>query len=770
MKIAFIDHSFHMKTLSSNFFVEILKNKGINVECLWDDSWRGGKPVVLDDIVDKYDAFIFWQQSAFSSKPLYKYNSNITFIPMLDNFGSDKELQHSRNFWKDYAGTKTLCFSKALDNACLSHGLASKHVMYYPDPKDYVVNNCFDDIRGFFWERTPDQISWDVIKNYIIKEDFKSIHIHAACDPGSKGKVISKKDILDYNITTSKWFESRKEYNELLRQYQVYFAPRKSEGIGLSYLEAMAMGKCIVAPNYGTMNDYILNGINGVLYELNVKEKIDFSQSRVTEICKMARESVEIGFKNWKSKEDEIIDFIVSKPKDIYKGYYGVHINFENLNKELSGNNNDGVGVSNLQDDILLKVKKRIHASKLKPLIYPIVKKLRKIKNSNLEGSESNKAKEIKEVLLKEPRLETSTVCSKRLRADDSEGEILKEGGLRLKGIYKNSKEGKPLVTIITVVYNCVEKIERAIQSVINQTYDNIEYIIVDGGSTDGTLEKISKYEDKIDYYLSQSDKGIYDAMNKGLSLSVGDYIGIVNADDKFYDNSIEICVNKILEEDADYCAGEDYCVDENGNFIGIFKVAFLDERSLVAQHPCNHGSMLIGKHVYDKVGGYDLKYKIGADYKLQLHIVTDKNFRGCAIYSPVHYFEMAGVSSQQRSKALEDVQNIILEFLPNVEKRCIYSLVYFMHENHWNENICSDLENLIESQVFNEKQVKFLLHKMREKGYMGKCMETVSESFNEKIDYKRYIESLSLKKIIKYLAPYGVVNMYKNYKYKDKS
>lgn len=93
------------------------------------------------------------------------------------------------------------------------------------------------------------------------------------------------------------------------------------------------------------------------------------------------------------------------------------------------------------------------------------------------------------------------------------------QGGLRTKGYFKKSFEDKPLISIITVVYNGGKYLEETIQSVINQTYDNVEYIIIDGGSTDGTLDIIKKYEDRIDYWVSEKDKGIYDAMNKGWSL-----------------------------------------------------------------------------------------------------------------------------------------------------------------------------------------------------------------------------------------------------------
>ena len=96
------------------------------------------------------------------------------------------------------------------------------------------------------------------------------------------------------------------------------------------------------------------------------------------------------------------------------------------------------------------------------------------------------------------------------------------------------------LISIITVCLNAVETIETTIRSVLQQTYKNVEYIVIDGGSTDGTLQIIEKYRNDISILISEKDEGIYDAMNKGIELARGDYIGIINADDWYEKDAVE--------------------------------------------------------------------------------------------------------------------------------------------------------------------------------------------------------------------------------------
>ena len=118
------------------------------------------------------------------------------------------------------------------------------------------------------------------------------------------------------------------------------------------------------------------------------------------------------------------------------------------------------------------------------------------------------------------------------------------------------SSLSKNKITIITVVKNNKQSIERCIKSVIKQKYKNIEYIVVDGNSSDGTKQIINKYKSKIDFYVSENDLGIWDAMNKGISLSTGDIIGFLNSDDFYYENALEIVSDYFEKKEIDFLFG----------------------------------------------------------------------------------------------------------------------------------------------------------------------------------------------------------------------
>jgi len=208
------------------------------------------------------------------------------------------------------------------------------------------------------------------------------------------------------------------------------------------------------------------------------------------------------------------------------------------------------------------------------------------------------------------------------------------EGGLRTKGYFKKSFDDKPLISIVTVVYNGEEFLEETIFSVINQSYDNVEYIIVDGGSTDGTIDIIKKYEDKIDYWVSEIDKGIYDAMNKGIDLVSGKWINFMNAGDRL----IFLDVNSLKKNNttnSSYYYNEEKLIIKRDPFTKMY---------LTHNTPC-HQSIFYKK---SEIIPFDLRYPIIADFEQMTKICT-RNLK--PVFSEhLVFFAKAGLSYENNN------------------------------------------------------------------------------------------------------------------------
>ncbi len=173
-------------------------------------------------------------------------------------------------------------------------------------------------------------------------------------------------------------------------------------------------------------------------------------------------------------------------------------------------------------------------------------------------------------------------------------------------------------ISIITVCYNSASTIEKTILSVGEQTYKNIEYIIVDGNSKDDTVSIVEKHKNNISKWISEPDKGLYDAMNKGIELATGDLIGILNSDDVF--NSTKI-VEEIADfhkiNDIDASVGNIIQHKENGKIVRLYSSKYWSPIKLKIGFMPPHPSIFIKRELFNKFGNYDLNFKIGADYEL---------------------------------------------------------------------------------------------------------------------------------------------------------
>lgn len=179
-------------------------------------------------------------------------------------------------------------------------------------------------------------------------------------------------------------------------------------------------------------------------------------------------------------------------------------------------------------------------------------------------------------------------------------------------------ENNKPLISIITVVYNGEKYLEETIQSVMNQTYDNVEYIIIDGGSSDGTLDIIKKYEDKIDYWVSERDGGISDAFNKGVKVSKGDYVNFQGDGDGFYaPNTLEKVFESIDQKEDIFISAKIQRIDENGEEIYISKhIEKFNKKSLLFRMSLPHQGLFTHKSYFEKYGLFDVNNTFCMDYE----------------------------------------------------------------------------------------------------------------------------------------------------------
>lgn len=170
-----------------------------------------------------------------------------------------------------------------------------------------------------------------------------------------------------------------------------------------------------------------------------------------------------------------------------------------------------------------------------------------------------------------------------------------------------------PTLSVITIVYNNVKDIERTLLSVINQKYDAIEYIVIDGGSTDGTVDIIKKHEEKISKWVSESDKGIYNAMNKGLKMATGDYVLFMNSGDEIYDlNTVSNIFSH--EPNADIYYGETEMFNDDWESLGTRRHKVPEKftwRSFKYGMSISHQAIYIRREITEP---YDEHYKLSAD------------------------------------------------------------------------------------------------------------------------------------------------------------
>jgi glycosyltransferase len=219
-------------------------------------------------------------------------------------------------------------------------------------------------------------------------------------------------------------------------------------------------------------------------------------------------------------------------------------------------------------------------------------------------------------------------------------------------------------VSIITATFNSAPYLENCIQSVINQTYKEIEYIIIDNCSTDATLDIAKSYEDEINRIISEPDKGIFDALNKGIQIASGDLIGFLHADDFYPDKGIiEEVVSKVKEEQVDSLYGNlQYVAKKNTDkVVRRWKAGSFQPKRLLNGWMPPHPTFFVKRSCYQQFGLFNTDYKIAADYELMLRFLGKHKISTCYLDKVLVKMRTGGTSNKSLKniirKSTEDLK-----------------------------------------------------------------------------------------------------------------
>jgi glycosyltransferase len=252
--------------------------------------------------------------------------------------------------------------------------------------------------------------------------------------------------------------------------------------------------------------------------------------------------------------------------------------------------------------------------------------------------------------------------------------ELVAEGWfLSLSKVTKLPHYQKMKISIITATYNSEKTIKSCLQSVKSQDYENIEHIIIDGKSTDNTLSFLSKYAESNPNvtYITEPDKGIYDALNKGLQLATGDVLGFLHSDDEFYDQSTITKIAAAFDQnnpDGVYGNLNYISSTDDTRVIRFWKSKPFQHKMLTEGWMPPHPTLFLKSKVYHKHGPFDLSYKISADYDFILRIFKDDALRFTYIAETITNMRMGGASSNFKNlkeKMIEDLNALKKNALP---------------------------------------------------------------------------------------------------------
>jgi hypothetical protein len=581
MRILYIDHSFHKKTLSTNFFVEILRKFG-EVDIAWDDGWD----VAWDDgsaaseYVAKtagYDAVVVFQLPHVISSLAKSKALNLIYVPMFD-----AAYDLPKKFWRGLRAVKVLCFSAAMYQIARRHELESLYLRYFPAFEgDVALTDSASRPGIFLWQRRPFP-SWETLASSIPANTFGKVHIHAALDPGfDEVKFPQKIELNLFSFSSSDWFKDKRELYEKMNGFEYYFAPRDREGIGFSFIDAMSRGMAVIGLDLPTLNEYVVHGENGYLLSAEEVRRFGLPESSLA-VREKSLHYMKKGAAIFARRQEYLIDFI------------------------------------------------RKDTQKLRVRLPPRLKfELDRRKSVNV------------------------TSARKKWTGID-----------------------RPTVSVVTVVRNAAPSLSRTFQSVFAQDFGDFEYIVVDGASSDRTIDTIKRYQDCVDTWISESDTGPYDAMLKGAKLARGRYVIFMNAGDEFVESHSLHDAFEHVPDGVDIIYGHHFYINNKGR-PEVTLARSLDEayarlvqgdlgHKWLSGIPCHQSTFVRTELLVDL--GFESRFKIAADHNL-LFTAMKGGARAYHCNTFVANYFSGGLSAQRNSECIDDWLNIALQHTENPDR-----------------------------------------------------------------------------------------------------
>ncbi len=295
----------------------------------------------------------------------------------------------------------------------------------------------------------------------------------------------------------------------------------------------------------------------------------------------------------------------------------------------------------------------------------------------------------------------------------------------------------KQLVTIVTVTYNLIkndrkEAFIRALESVRNQTYKNIEHIVIDGASDDGTVELIKEYSDKSWIkYISEPDTGLYDAMNKGAMLAKGKYILFLNSDDYYSgEKGIEKSIEAIEKTNADYSYTDCKIIDFDGENVANWHWQQKpDFSNIFVRMPFCHQTLMVKTNIFRELGMFDLTYKSAGDYEFVLRLVLN-SYK--AVYIPYEFvtFQLGGYAAENGKLAVEEILDFYQKHYGNLCPISREECEYIVASKHipW-KLLIKTIPYLEKTEaiklIFKKDYIKYLLKNLRRKIFRLRLSKT---------------------------------------------